>query len=256
MLSKKSISVLLTILFICLAVLTGGFIYARKTLITKIDAEHEFREFLDSAPDAIAVVNEKGTIELVNKQTEKLFGVEYKLKQLNAELEEKVQDRTAQLELANNELGSFTNSVSHDLRVPLRIIDGYADILIKFIKEDILPAECDTNLLGQLCVNLISNAVKYSAAKEKPVIEIGSFHAQDENIYMLKDNGVGFNVKCSSKPFGVFKRLHKMSEYKGTGVGLALVKRIIVKHGGRVWANAEPENDATFCFSIPDKSNN
>jgi light-regulated signal transduction histidine kinase (bacteriophytochrome) len=112
-------------------------------------------------------------------------------------------------------------------------------------------AECDNNLLRQVWVNLISNAVKYSRGKEKPVIQINSEATAHEAVYSIKDNGAGFNMKYADKLFGVFQRLHKMTEYEGTGVGLALVHRIITRHGGRVWAEAEVNKGATFYFSLP-----
>ncbi len=246
--------------------------------------------------------------------------VEEELQNLNADLELQVKTRTEQLVQVNEELEAFTYSVSHDLRAPLRIIDGYGDILltdyndqldeearrllniimtnarymgqliddllnlsklgrkdlmkyktdmnvlvseviseqriltssnVKIIAGDLLPALCDPQLIKQVWVNLISNAVKYSSKREESIIEIGSFVNNSENIYMIKDNGVGFDMEYSGKLFGVFQRLHKMSEFTGTGVGLAIVKRIVNKHEGKVWANAEKDKGATFYFSIP-----
>ncbi|MEP7264972.1 MAG: PAS domain S-box protein [Bacteroidota bacterium] len=250
--------------------------------------------------------------------------IEEELNTMNTELEGMVKERTVQLEQVNEELEAFTYSVSHDLRAPLRIIDGYADILItdhnarlndesrrilgvimsnarhmgqliddllnlsrigrkeikcllidmnelvqevfeerqlfstdkiKLITGNLESCYCDRGLTKQVWTNLISNAVKYSSLKEEAVVEIGSFHDAEETIYMVKDNGVGFNMNYSSKLFGVFQRLHKISEYPGTGVGLAIVKRIVLNHNGRVWANAEPDRGATFYFSIPDQEN-
>jgi two-component system sensor histidine kinase/response regulator len=122
----------------------------------------------------------------------------------------------------------------------IRLIAGYLE-----------PCQCDPALIRQVWVNLISNAVKYSSLRAESLIEIGSFPGDNEIIYMIKDNGVGFSMEYSGKLFGVFQRLHKMSDYPGTGVGLAIVKRVILKHGGRVWANAEQDKGATFYFSIP-----
>lgn len=120
------------------------------------------------------------------------------------------------------------------------------------IKLGALPVTwADPNLLTQVWINLISNAVKYSAKKEAPVVEIGSFWKDNAVIFYVKDNGAGFDMKYADKLFEVFQRLHKLDEFEGTGVGLALVHRIIFKHGGRVWAEGKVNEGATFYFSLP-----
>jgi PAS domain S-box-containing protein len=244
------------------------------------------------------------------------------LAELNASLEQKVKERTQQLEQVNSELESFTYSVSHDLRAPLRIIDGFADIMLSDFsnklddegiralniiknnarrmgqliddllnlsrysrKEPVLslvnmntlvrevveeqkmlsgkpidiyceslpPAWCDRNLLRQVWTNLVSNAIKYSAKREHARIQISAIENENEVVYAIKDNGVGFNMQYAAKLFGVFQRLHKQTEYEGTGVGLALVHKIITRHNGAVWAEAEPDKGAVFYFSLPIK---
>jgi signal transduction histidine kinase len=120
------------------------------------------------------------------------------------------------------------------------------------IKVNVLPAiNADGNLLSQVWINLVSNAIKYSSKKEVPVVEIGSFENEKETVFYVKDNGAGFDMKYVDKLFGVFQRLHKVNEFEGTGVGLALVQRIIIRHGGRVWAEAKINEGATFYFSLP-----
>ncbi len=113
------------------------------------------------------------------------------------------------------------------------------------------PIQGDYALLKQVVINLVSNAIKYSAKKENPVVEIYSEKQPNEILYTVKDNGQGFDMKYADKLFGVFQRLHSNEEFEGTGVGLAIVQRIINKHGGSITANAEVGKGATFCFTIP-----
>jgi PAS domain S-box-containing protein len=244
---------------------------------------------------------------------------------LNHELEQRVSERTAQLEAANKELEAFSYSVSHDLRTPLRAIDGFSKILLdgyadkvdeegkrllRVVREntrrmgqlidDMLkfsrtgrvelsfaavdmdklargvvdelcangvcanlrleiaplpPAHGDSAMLRQVFVNLLANAVKFSRGRESPRIEVGAEVNSDETVYHVKDNGVGFDMRFADKLFGVFQRLHSVSEFEGTGIGLAIVKRIVTRHGGRVWAEGSPGDGATVFFALPRKEN-
>jgi len=117
--------------------------------------------------------------------------------------------------------------------------------------KNLHPAQGDPALLSQVFINLISNAIKYSGKKENPQVEIGSFQKDDQYVYYVKDNGAGFDMQYAHKLFGVFQRLHSSEEFEGTGVGLAIVQRIVVKHGGKVWAEAQVNEGATFFFSLP-----
>jgi light-regulated signal transduction histidine kinase (bacteriophytochrome) len=129
-----------------------------------------------------------------------------------------------------------------------RKLDMARTLEIEILK---LPtAHADNTTIRQVWVNLISNAIKYSRHKEKTIIEIGSVEKDDSLIYYVKDNGAGFDMKYSNKLFGVFQRLHSENEFEGTGVGLAIVHRIIAKHGGKVWATAKVNEGATFFFSL------
>jgi light-regulated signal transduction histidine kinase (bacteriophytochrome) len=109
----------------------------------------------------------------------------------------------------------------------------------------------DRSLLEQVWTNLLSNAIKFSSRKESPIVEVGAIVEETENVYFVRDNGAGFDPRYQDKLFGVFQRLHGESEFPGTGVGLALVHRIITRHGGRVWAHSQPGDGATFHFSLP-----
>jgi light-regulated signal transduction histidine kinase (bacteriophytochrome) len=242
------------------------------------------------------------------------------IQKLNQDLEKRVVERTAQLEAVNRELEAFSYSVSHDLRAPLRHIDGFAALLHKntaaalddqgkrFLAtisdsarrmgrliDDLLSfsrmgranmalAEVDTDklvaavvrdgrypagiewriaplprvhgdhaMLQQVWSNLIDNAVKYSGKGAHPVIEAGSREdeAAGEMVFFVRDNGAGFDMRYAAKLFGVFQRLHGASEFEGTGIGLANVRRIISRHGGRTWAEGEPGKGATIYFSLP-----
>ena len=124
---------------------------------------------------------------------------------------------------------------------------------INFSVSKLPSAYCDSSLMKQVFINLISNAIKYSSKRENPVIEVGSVCNYNEICYFVKDNGVGFNMEYANKLFGVFQRLHSAKEFEGNGVGLAIVHRIILRHGGRVWGEGKVDKGAAFYFSLPVK---
>ncbi len=239
---------------------------------------------------------------------------EAEVRVLNDELEQRVKERTAELE-------SFSYSVSHDLRVPLRAIDGFSRILLeeyqaklddegkrllgvvrantvrmaqliddilafsrlgrkdmvaqdvdmeglaKASAADIAPAwtgrevkldigklpraQGDAAMLRQVWVNLLGNAVKFTRPQSPALINVGSIRENNETVYYVKDNGVGFDMQYADKLFGVFQRLHGPAEFEGTGIGLAIVKRIITRHGGKVWAEGKIKEGATIYFTLP-----
>ena len=241
--------------------------------------------------------------------------------QAKAELEQRVNRRTEELRKSNEELEAFSYSVSHDLRAPLRAVDGFSRIvqeeysehlpdegqrylnlirqnsqqmgrliddlltlsrlsrytpefekvdmkmLVKEVVSELKPefpnpaakirirslpvAYGDPHLLHQVWVNLLMNALKYSKNVQKPLVEIVGKNENSSGTYIIHDNGIGFDMKYAHKLFEVFQRLHKAEDYEGTGIGLAIVKRIITHHRGEVWAESTPGEGATFYFTLP-----
>jgi len=239
----------------------------------------------------------------------------------NRELQQRIQERSRELEASNAELESFSYSVSHDLRAPLRAIDGFCTMFMREYASqipadglDLLANVCagtarmqrliddllhlarfsrqplamhtlsmrdlvqrvlatlqhqwperprhlevgelpdcrgDQSLLEHVLTNLLSNAFKFTATRDPPRIEVGAYTQGAEQVYFVRDNGVGFDMKYADKLFGVFQRLHSESEFPGTGIGLSIVRRIILRHGGRVWAESRPQQGTTLHFSLP-----
>jgi PAS domain S-box-containing protein len=295
-------------------ILKGEKIHAMHT--KRVTKHGKLIDVLFSASVIFEPRNDLRSIAITERDITEQKIADEQISQLNADLKTNIE----QLEITNKELESFSYSVSHDLRAPLRALGGYSkiieedyspvldpeakrllgniqanarkmgtliddllafsrlgrkeilrsqvdvhqmveNILSEFdrssespatIKVNPLPvAEADQALLQQVWMNLISNAIKYSRKKDKPEIEIGSMHSEIETIYYVKDNGSGFDMKYADKLFGVFQRLHKPNEFEGTGVGLAIVHRIITKHGGKIWADAKKNEGAAFYFTIP-----
>ena len=126
-----------------------------------------------------------------------------------------------------------------------------ATAAVAFRVAELPPARGDRSMIAQVLENLLANAIKFSRKTEQPIVELGSFAGEGENVYFVKDNGIGFDMKYVDAIFGVFQRLHSSEDFEGTGVGLAIVEQIITKHGGRVWAEGRPGEGATFYFVLP-----
>jgi light-regulated signal transduction histidine kinase (bacteriophytochrome) len=141
-----------------------------------------------------------------------------------------------------------TRKVVREVLANLR--SNQSDRHVQVVIGNLPPCQADPALLTQVWVNLLSNAWKFTSKCENARIEIGSSHAKNETVYFVKDNGVGFDMQQASRLFGVFQRLHSEEDYPGTGVGLAIVERIVRRHGGRVWAEGEPGLGASFFFTL------
>ncbi len=155
--------------------------------------------------------------------------------------------RTGRLELSLNEIdmNRMVRQIVEELRSDA-VIEG-----VELQIGDLPPIRGDSAMIRQVLLNLLSNALKFSRGQAAPRIEVGTSDSAEEIIYYVKDNGVGFDMQFADKLFGVFQRLHSINEFEGTGIGLAIVKRIITRHGGRVWAEGHVGSGATFYFALP-----
>jgi light-regulated signal transduction histidine kinase (bacteriophytochrome) len=284
------------------------------------EALRRLNEELEQRVEARTQELQETVVQLEEEMTDRQQA-ELEIKKLNEELEQRVKERTAELEFANRELEAFTYSVSHDLKAPIRAIQGFCRMLLeehvgsldeeglrlfkvivnntqtmanliddllalsrlgrhqirkssidldvmsqqifkqlqeqepdrdlRLTVQDLPGASGDPSLINQVMMNLLSNAIKYTRARKSAKLGVGGYPQGQETVYYVKDNGIGFDERYADKLFGVFQRLHGGSEYEGTGVGLAIVQRIIQRHGGRVWAESKVNGGATFYFTLP-----
>jgi PAS domain S-box-containing protein len=150
----------------------------------------------------------------------------------------------AEMSLSRTDMETMANSVFHELTTP------ESRARIDFQVGVLPPAVADPTLMRQVWMNLLANAIKFSSKRERAIIRVSAQQSQGENVYVVQDHGAGFEMQYAGKLFGVFQRLHTSREFEGTGVGLALVQRVIRRHGGRVWAEGEPDKGATFYFAL------
>jgi light-regulated signal transduction histidine kinase (bacteriophytochrome) len=160
-----------------------------------------------------------------------------------------IEDLLAFAKVSKKEVRKYQVSMEEQVKQILTEISMQSNVSIKL--GHLPDAFVDASLFNQIWVNLISNAIKYSAKKENAEVEIGSTQAGGETIYFVRDNGAGFDMNYADKLFRPFQRLHDSSEFEGTGIGLAIVNRIVTKHGGRIWAEAKPDEGACFYFAVP-----
>jgi two-component system sensor kinase len=153
----------------------------------------------------------------------------------------------AQIQVSSIDMQALAHAVFQELTAPID------HARIEFRMSSLPPALADLTLVRQVWVNLLANAIKFSSKRERAIIEVDGRQAAGENIYLVRDNGAGFDMRYSDKLFGVFQRLHSEREFEGNGVGLAIVQRAIHRHGGRVWAEGEPDHGATLYFTLPGK---
>ncbi len=260
--------------------------------------------------------NDKRSVAITERNITLQKKADEQIKQLNSDLQAKI----TELEESNKELESFSYTISHDLRAPLRAISGYSRVLeedyidklddeakrmlasiernaskmgnliddllafsrmgkkdvaktridmtevvhgiidelrrtvpcsAEFAISELLPVPADPALINQVWVNLLSNAVKYSGKRTKPNIQVGSYAENGDVVFYVRDNGTGFDMEYANKLFGVFQRLHRADEFEGTGIGLAIVHRVVTRHQGKVWAEGKLNEGATFYFSLP-----
>lgn len=278
--------------------------------LTPVEISLSYVQFADEPGRFVAIVD-----DITERKR-----IEQELDRHREHLEELVDERTTELRAVNKELETFSYSVSHDLRAPLRSIDGFSMALLEDYADKIdeegqdylnrvrksaqtmsdliddllelsqltrsefkrevvdlssissavlhelavqeperevdtrieegIMASGDKRLLKVMMDNLISNSWKYTGKKKKPEIEFGQTKKNGENVYYIRDNGAGFDMQYADKLFGAFQRLHSSQDFPGTGVGLAIVQRIVHRHGGLTWAEAEPDRGATFYFSL------
>jgi light-regulated signal transduction histidine kinase (bacteriophytochrome) len=213
-------------------------------------ASHDLRSPLITIGGFSRILREDYAEKLDEKGKDLLDRIESSAKKMSQLIDDLLSfARVSKTEIRRSEIdmGALTGKVIEELKPVI------GERNIRFEVTDLPPAFGDLSMVRQVIVNFLTNAIKFTRTREVSVIEVGGYKKEKENVYFIRDNGVGFDRKFGEKLFGLFQRMHSSQQFEGTGIGLFMIKQIIEKHGGKVWAEGEPDKGATFYFTLPCK---